>query len=134
MKLVTRDGCQPRVLLVEDNQSNQLLGKMLLERLGCRTDVVQDGIEALGAVRRCRYDLVLMDILMPVMDGTEATRRLRAMGATIPILGLTATVDDRARLIGLGFTDCLSKPASAKTLRSAIAKALGCAASAAAGG
>jgi CheY-like chemotaxis protein len=124
MKLLTIDGGKPRLLLVEDNRVNQVLGKALLEHLGCQVDVVQDGADAVSAVRGRSYDLILMDIRMPVMDGAEATRRLRAIGVTVPILALTATTDDRDSLAGLGFTDCILKPASSEQLRAAISKVL----------
>jgi CheY-like chemotaxis protein len=107
--LGTSDGRKPLVLLVEDHRVNQILGKVLLEALGCRVDVAQDGGEAMRAVRRRGYDLVLMDILMPGLNGTEATCRLRASGVTVPILALTATLGDHDGLLALGFTDCLTQ-------------------------
>jgi CheY-like chemotaxis protein len=123
-KLLTIAGRAPLVLLVEDHRVNQLLGKALLEHLGCRVEVAHHGEEAVSMVRRRGFDLVLMDILMPVMDGIEATRRLRAMGMTVPILALTATIDERGALLKAGFTDCLAKPASSARLRTAIARVL----------
>lgn len=124
-RLLTRDGRKPLVLLVEDHQVNQALGRALLEHLGCEVDVAHDGAEAISVLHDRSYDLVLMDIVMPVMDGSEATRRLRAAGVTVPILALTATPDDRSSLLKLGFTACLPKPASASDLRAAISQALG---------
>jgi CheY-like chemotaxis protein len=97
---------------------------VLLEGLGCRVDVAQDGGEAMRAVRRRSYDLVLMDIQMPGMDGTEAARQLCARGATVPILALTATLNEHDSLLELGFSGCLAKPASAAALRAAISQAL----------
>jgi signal transduction histidine kinase/CheY-like chemotaxis protein/HPt (histidine-containing phosphotransfer) domain-containing protein len=126
------DGRRPRLLLVEDNRTNQILGQAILEQLGCQADVAADGAEAIEAVGRRAYDLVLMDISMPVMDGIEATRRLRALGCSLPIIALTATAekDGRARLLAEGFDEYLIKPVGRRALRQAIAQALGAAAAA----
>ncbi len=121
-------GRRPVLLLVEDNEVNQLLGQALLERLDCAVDIAPDGAEAIGAAGRRRYDLVLMDVLMPVLDGREATRRLRALGMRVPIVALTAAADGHAGLLAAGFSACLVKPASAAVLRAAIARALATAA------
>ena len=117
------DGRKPVLLLVEDNRTNQLLGKTVLEHLGCEVEVVADGASAMSAVYNRAYDLVLMDLSMPVMDGTEATRRLRALGVTTPIVALTATTTpaDRERLQAGGFNGCLMKPVTAAALQAAIA-------------
>ena len=64
-----------RVLVAEDNHTNQLVARGVLQRLGCRVDVVGDGAEAVGAAAKHAYDIVLMDIAMPGMDGIEATMR-----------------------------------------------------------
>jgi two-component system capsular synthesis sensor histidine kinase RcsC len=118
------EGRRPVLLLVEDNKTNQLLGKRLLEHLGCEVDVVADGAAAMGSVGNRAYDLVLMDLSMPVMDGAEATRRLRARGVSVPIVALTATPAEREALQADGFNGCLTKPVSAAALRAAIARTL----------
>jgi CheY-like chemotaxis protein len=118
------EGRKPVLLLVEDNRTNQILGKVLLEHLGCKVEVVADGAGAVRGVRDRAYDLVLMDLSMPVMDGTEATRRLRALGVTIPIVALTATPAEREVLQAGGFNGCLAKPVTAAALRAAIASTL----------
>jgi CheY-like chemotaxis protein len=118
------EGRKPVLLLVEDNQTNQLLGKRLLEHLGCEVEVVADGAAAVSGVRNRTYDLILMELSMPVMDGAEATRRLRALGVSVPIVALTATPAERETLQADGFNGCLTKPVSAATLRAAIARTL----------
>lgn len=100
------------ILLVEDNEINILVAKTFLQRWGATTDVAVNGQEALDKLDLTRHRLVLMDMHMPVMDGYEATRRLRAMGITIPIVALTASlpreVEDRVKNVGI--TDIIVKP------------------------
>ncbi len=102
------------ILLAEDNPINQRVGRLLLERAGHEVDTVADGAEAIEAVLRRRYDVVLMDVQMPVMGGLEATRRLRATcpGGGPPVVALTAAVAaaDRDACRAAGMDDYLSKP------------------------
>lgn len=103
-----------KILLVEDNQINQTVISFMLGRLGCRADVVENGIQALEASSKTKYDLILMDIQMPEMDGIEATRKLRdSLGAECPfIVAITANAmeGDREKFLALGFSGYLSKP------------------------
>ncbi|MFW5741385.1 MAG: PAS domain S-box protein [Myxococcota bacterium] len=118
------DLLQPlRVLVAEDNRLNQLVARRLLERLGHDVALASDGEEALEALARSRFDLVLMDVQMPKLDGDEVTRRVRAGDAgsrsrSVPIVALTAhAVDgDRERLLAAGMDDYLSKPLRAELL------------------
>jgi signal transduction histidine kinase/CheY-like chemotaxis protein/HPt (histidine-containing phosphotransfer) domain-containing protein len=112
-----------RILVAEDNQVNQMVAQKLLERLGCRVDLVGNGIEALEALRERPYDLVLMDCQMPELDGFEATRRLRdpAYGVrdtAIPVIALTANTlqSDRDACLNAGMNDFLGKPLSPEAL------------------
>jgi signal transduction histidine kinase/DNA-binding response OmpR family regulator len=119
-----------RVLVAEDNLVNQQVALCMLELEGCSADLAADGDEALAAVQRTDYDLILMDIHMPNMDGLEATRQIRAWerstqrAVPIPILALTASVlaDDREKCVAAGMNDFLSKPISRDALGDAIAR------------
>ena len=114
-----------RILLAEDNSVNQKVALLMLDRLGYRADVAADGSEALAAIRRQRYDLVLMDVHMPVMDGLEATRHIRA---EIPadrqprIVALTANVliEYRIACLEAGMNDFLAKPITLADLRAVL--------------
>jgi CheY-like chemotaxis protein len=102
-----------RVLVVEDNPTNQKVIVLRLEKLGCRADVAQNGREAVDAVAVVAYDVILMDCQMPVMDGFEATAHIRRRGGRrVPIIALTANAmeEDRERCLQAGMDDYLSKP------------------------
>ncbi|MFN3771387.1 MAG: response regulator [Ectopseudomonas guguanensis] len=103
-----------RVLLVEDNPVNQMVAKGMLAKLGCQVLVAGHGGEALEALEREAVDLVLMDCNMPVMDGYEASRRIRSNGRwpELPIVALTANAlsDERERCRAAGMNDYLAKP------------------------
>jgi two-component system sensor histidine kinase/response regulator len=108
-------GRRGRILVVEDNTTNQMVATGLLARLGFDPEVVSDGRQAVDAIARNRYDAVLMDCNMPVMDGYEATRAVRARegaGARVPIVAMTASalVGDRERCLAAGMDDYVSKP------------------------
>jgi signal transduction histidine kinase/ActR/RegA family two-component response regulator len=100
------------VLVVEDNFVNQVVAVRLLERMGHRVSVANDGAEALTLLAEQTFDLVLMDCHMPVMDGFDATRHLRARGDGTPVFALTAAVtrDDLSACMAAGMTGVLSKP------------------------
>jgi CheY-like chemotaxis protein len=100
------------VLLVEDNPTNQRVAQLFLERAGCDVLLAADGTEALAMLEDRRADLVLMDVQMPVMDGLEATRRIRAGGRRVPIVGLTANAmpEQVEECREAGMDDVISKP------------------------
>jgi CheY-like chemotaxis protein len=120
-----------RVLLVDDNPINRLIARQLLERLGLQIDLAEDGAEALEKLDATRFDLVLMDCLMPRLDGFAATAHWRELelskGCTrTPIVAVTAnsTAEDRARCIASGMDDLLGKPINLQVLASVVARYL----------
>ncbi|HUO74701.1 MAG TPA: response regulator, partial [Solirubrobacteraceae bacterium] len=114
-----------RILLADDNTVNQQLALLLLESMGYRADVVANGVEAVEAVNRVPYDLVLMDVQMPELDGLEATRRIRADGPSIQprIVAMTANAmqGDREACLAAGMDDYLAKPIRPEALATALA-------------
>jgi PAS domain S-box-containing protein len=120
-------GPPARILLVEDVDINQELARLILERAGHRVDVAFDGGEALRALQAAEYDLVLMDVQMPVMDGITATQRIRAMDgplASIPIIAMTANVlpDQIAKFKRAGMNDHVGKPFQVGELLAAVGR------------
>ncbi|MEO8603999.1 MAG: response regulator, partial [bacterium] len=117
-----------RILLAEDNNVNQLLAKRLLEKRGHHVAVAGNGSEALALLQYGTFDLLLMDVQMPVMGGFEATAAIRlqerASGAHLPIIAMTAHAmpEDEARCLAAGMDGYVSKPISAQTLFDAIAR------------
>jgi len=136
--VVTRDGASTeaakpdappysalKVLVVEDNKINQMLAITLLSKLGVKADLACDGAEAVERVRAGSYDIVLMDMQMPVMDGITATRTIRDLALPVQpfIIALTANAFDSDREVCLqaGMDDFMSKPFRADDLRGKIA-------------
>ncbi|MBB1127306.1 response regulator, partial [Thiospirillum jenense] len=116
-----------RVLVVEDNHVNQEVLVTMLNKTGLRCDAVADGNEALLSLQIVPYDLVLMDVQMPIMDGYEATRRIRAidtpvLNAQIPIIAMTAHAmqGDRERCLAAGMNDYLTKPVQRHALQDTL--------------
>ncbi len=119
-----------KVLLVEDNKVNQQVAAAILRKAGCLVDIAGNGQDAIQQIRKDTYDVVLMDCQMPVMDGFEATARIRAMHsdiAQIPIIAITAHAmkDDRKKCLDGGMNDYISKPVSRKDLVALINKYAG---------
>ena len=118
-----------RVLVVEDNPVNRLVCLSMLEQMGCFTQVAENGSEALQRVAESAFDVVLMDCQMPVLDGFEATRRLREQlrgteREGLPIVALTAdaTEGDRERCLAAGMDDYMSKPFTLEQLQGVLRK------------
>jgi CheY-like chemotaxis protein len=116
-----------RILVAEDNDVNQILINAVLARMGHRVHLVANGQLAVEAVRRGDYDLVLMDLQMPGMDGMEATQAIRALGgvfASLPIIAMTANAfeEDRQACLAAGMDDYVAKPIDVERLAQAIAR------------
>ena len=118
-----------RLLLAEDNITNQKVAIKVLEKMGHRVDAVANGAEAIRVLRTMPYDLVLMDVQMPEMDGLEATRRIRepetgVRNPQIPIIAMTAHAmkGDRERCLEAGMNDYVSKPINPQEVADAVAR------------
>lgn len=119
----------PRVLVAEDTESNRYVIERMLDSIGCETVAVTNGVEAVEAMRSQAFDVVLMDVMMPIMDGEMATQAIRAMSgpaSRTPIIGVTAhsLQAERERLLSAGMTACLPKPVRRDALETAIRTAL----------
>jgi signal transduction histidine kinase/CheY-like chemotaxis protein len=113
------------ILIADDNATNRLVAETLCEMFGCTTECVEDGEQAVAAAASGRFDLVLMDIRMPNLDGVAATRRIRSLAgsaAEVPILALTANADpwDAAGYLAQGMDGVVEKPIKAERLLDAI--------------
>jgi two-component system sensor histidine kinase/response regulator len=131
--LVTRHSlreksCQSRILLAEDNAVSQKLAVRLLEKRGHSVTVAGNGKEALAALQADAFDLVLMDVQMPEMDGFEATAAIRelekASGSHLPVIAMTAhaRLGDRERRTAAGMDDYLTKPIQPEALNNLLAR------------
>ena len=117
-----------RLLIAEDNPVNQRVASRMLQKLGYRSDVVENGRLAVEAVERGAYDVIFMDVQMPEVDGLEATRRIKARPGTSPwIIALTAHAleDDRKQCLAAGMNDFLSKPVQLTELTAALGRVPG---------
>jgi len=117
------------VLVVDDNATNRMVAQSLVEMFDCTSEAAEDGMEAVEAVRSGRFDLVLMDIRMPRMDGVAATRAIRSLplpGGAIPIIALTANADpdDADRYLAAGMNAVVEKPMKPEQLLQALHQAL----------
>ncbi|MCK6488455.1 MAG: response regulator [Planctomycetes bacterium] len=119
----------PAVLVVEDDPTSRHATTLMLQTLGCRPEAAADGDQALGAIERQRFDLVLMDCRMPGRDGYETTRAIRARPSAppLPIIALTANVftEDRRRCLAAGMDGFLAKPCTLEALGTCLASWLG---------
>jgi PAS domain S-box-containing protein len=125
------------LLLAEDHLINREVAGTILESFGYTLDFAADGVEAVAASRKTRYDLILMDVQMPNLDGLEATRQIRAAGGaagTVPIIAMTASAmeGDRMQCLSAGMDDYISKPIDGQVLLQVVARWLDAGAAAAA--
>jgi signal transduction histidine kinase/CheY-like chemotaxis protein len=119
----------PHILIVDDNATNRVVAQALCEMFGCTSETAEDGVEALEAVQERRFDLILMDIKMPRMDGVQATEAIRALtgpARDIPIVALTANADpdDAKKYLTIGMAAVVEKPIKPERLRMAMNLAL----------
>ncbi|ORY97925.1 CheY-like superfamily [Syncephalastrum racemosum] len=114
----------PRILLVDDDSVYRDLSGKLLQVIGCTIDLAKDGVEAIKKMGLEKYDLILMDIVMPNLDGISATRNIRQYDLLTPIISMTSnfTDNDIMQYVGSGMTDILPKPFSKRTLYSMLEK------------
>ena len=121
--------CGLHILIADDNATNRLVAETLCDMFGATTESVEDGLQAVAAAAHGRFDLVLMDIRMPNLDGVGATRRIRALdgpAGQVPILALTANADpwDAASYLAQGMNGVVEKPIKPERLMAAINQAL----------
>jgi CheY-like chemotaxis protein len=120
---------KPHVLIVDDNQANRVVAAAFCDLFGCTHDAAVDGLDAVAAVGAQRYDLILMDIQMPGMDGIEATHAIRALTVAwsdVPIVAVTANVEreDVAACLACGMSGVAAKPLQPAKLLAAMSAAL----------
>lgn len=116
----------PRILVVDDHPANREVARLMLAAVGCETAEACDGDEAIAMAATQAFDLILMDVRMPRVDGLAATRAIRAAGNTVPILAVTADAmpEDAARCLAAGMDDHLPKPISHHALYAAMERLL----------
>ena len=122
---ITKTFASKKLLLVEDNQVNQKVMVKTLSKLGFTdVDVAEDGVHAVEAFRRYKYDLILMDVSMPRKSGIETTMEIRALGSEIPIIATTANAlkGDSERCIAAGMSDYIAKPVDRRLLVNILIK------------
>jgi two-component system, sensor histidine kinase and response regulator len=120
-RTLSKGAVRPRVLVVDDNPVNQRVASSLLQRLGCRVDVVANGKEAVDTLEQIPYDVIFMDCQMPVMDGFEATKEIRRreggdLHSTIIAMTANAMKRDREMCLEAGMDDYIAKPISKAAL------------------
>lgn len=122
-RAVAADGVMKKILLVEDNPVNQMVASAMLEKMGYEVVVATNGQLGVEAMKSQSIDLVLMDLHMPIMDGYEATRQIREMGSSIPILAMTADAGmaDKENCLAAGMDDHLPKPIKMDVLQEVLA-------------
>lgn len=113
-----------KILVAEDNIINQKVAKTLFKNIGYEIDFAKNGIEVLERVNNFAYDIIFMDIMMPEMDGIEATKELRQNGIKVPIIAMTANIakDEKNKAIASGMNDYITKPVKVEVVRKILIK------------
>lgn len=116
-----------KILVAEDDDANQRVAQLFLSRHGFDVTVVATGVDAVKAAEQGAFALIIMDCQMPIMDGIEATRRIRAAGIETPIIAMTANFDgsDRERCLTAGMNDFITKPVDFGLLLDVLNKWIG---------
>jgi CheY-like chemotaxis protein len=128
-RLLCSDGSSPRVLLAEDSGAARILTAALLSRMGCTVDAVEHGEDAVLCARTKDYDIIVLDIEMPVMDGVSAAKEIRALGGDVaktPIVAFSAFLADtpKSGSVQSVFDQTLAKPAGRQAIRTTLERAL----------
>jgi CheY-like chemotaxis protein len=112
------------ILVAEDNAINQKVAKTLFKNLGYEVDFAKNGLEVIEMEGKKKYDIIFMDIMMPEMDGIQATQELRKKGIEIPIIAMTANIakDERSNAINSGMNDYVTKPVRIDTVKKILIK------------
>jgi len=115
-----------KILVVDDSEVNQIVAQDSLRKMGYQVDIANNGQESIAFYKRGNYDLILMDVQMPVMNGLEATKVIRAMDSQIPILAMTASVmeHDKIKCLEAGMNQTIPKPIKSKELQAILAEYL----------
>ena len=117
-----------RVLIVEDNHINQTLFRKFISKMGFHSDVAENGREALDYLEVVRYDIILMDIMMPVMNGLECTKKIRSTNnpviALTPIIGISANLELKNKALKAGMNSFIGKPVHFSILKHQIYQTL----------
>lgn len=111
------------ILVAEDNKVNQMVVQKLLQKLGCSSAVANDGVECIDMLAKDHYDMILMDCMMPNMDGFEATQQIRASGnADLPIIACTAKAmdTDHQACLEAGMNDFIDKPVDMNRMKALL--------------
>jgi len=116
-----------RILVAEDDFANQKVARLFLRKIGCVAELAENGQQAVELAGCNDYDLILMDCQMPIMDGLEATRKIRSTeSGRVPIIAMTANIDgrDRERCFDAGMDDFVSKPVNLEQLKDSMVRCL----------
>lgn len=131
MKKITKTFNGKKALVVDDYELNQELTKEMMEMMGCDVDVASDGAEALEKYRSTEYDVIMMDVQMPEMDGYQVTQKIREYEQSnskphAPIIAITANAmpGDQEKCLNAGMDDYISKPLKGETLQNKLTKYL----------
>ncbi len=114
-----------KVLIVEDDYANQRVASLFLKRLGCITEIAENGAIAVEKIQEMDFEMILMDCQMPVMDGLESTKKIRELGhVEVPIIAMTANInfEDRQKCFDSGMNDFVSKPINLNGLKELMLK------------